>query len=76
MVEAARVLSVSPGPLTRLCVDGRLPARLIDESWRMEVDVVATFQRTRDQLKSAARETVMTSERRRRTRAAAAANIQ
>jgi hypothetical protein len=58
----------------RLCDEGCVPSRMVDEPWLIDVDVVATYQRGRDRLRSAAREAAITSERGRRARSTAAAN--
>lgn len=40
VAESARLVSMSPDLLTRLCDEGRLPARMVDESWCIEIGLL------------------------------------
>ena len=73
MAEAARVLALPVGLLTRLCDEGRVPCHPVGGSWRIAVADVAMFQCERDRIKSVARVAVATADDRRRVRAAEAA---
>ena len=73
VTEAAQLVGVSRTHLTGLCQDGRVPSRTTGGSLLIESATVMTILRERGRLHGAARDSVASAERRRRSRVARAA---
>jgi excisionase family DNA binding protein len=51
IVEASKVLNMTPEALSRMCADGRIPALKIGGRWRVSLDEIVKSQHNQKEKK-------------------------